>query len=416
VTAEIAIINSNAVALAADSAVTVGRERVWKTANKLFSLGPKHDIGIMMYGGADFLGFPWEVVIKEFRVHARTMDYATVKDCADDFRSFLDSGAFKSAVSEYVSAYLLFDTQMNNLKLNLRYAKKVEFRRKLCDKIDNFLKAYRDRSALIGDAPVSLKAFRNEWDGDIKKMAAEAFGELITKAVLKQLAELMYEVSLRQVPSDYESGIVIAGYGKDELLPHVIHYNVDGRCGGRTRLWCRAAYNLNDEDTSTGLVVPFAQSDIMYVLMEGISRQHINFIDRTLTTVMNEKSDAMVKSFVPTADQPKEIQKQRRENRVTIEAFEKEFAEYRRTSLVKPVLDVVASLPKEEMADMAQAMVEITSLRRRVDSPLESVGGPVDVAVISKGDGFIWIKRKHYFNIELNRDFLYRKHTQAEDL
>jgi hypothetical protein len=35
----------------------------------------------------------------------------------------------------------------------------------------------------------------------------------------------------------------------------------------------------------------------------------------------------------------------------------------------------------------------------------ETVGGPIDVAVISKGDGLIWIKRKHYFSPELNRQF-----------
>jgi len=35
----------------------------------------------------------------------------------------------------------------------------------------------------------------------------------------------------------------------------------------------------------------------------------------------------------------------------------------------------------------------------------ETVGGPIDVAVISKGDGFIWIKRKHYFKAELNSQF-----------
>lgn len=38
----------------------------------------------------------------------------------------------------------------------------------------------------------------------------------------------------------------------------------------------------------------------------------------------------------------------------------------------------------------------------------ESVGGPVDVALISKGDGFVWIERKHYFKPELNPRFLAR--------
>ena len=36
----------------------------------------------------------------------------------------------------------------------------------------------------------------------------------------------------------------------------------------------------------------------------------------------------------------------------------------------------------------------------------ETVGGPIDVAlIISKGDGLIWIKRKHYFSPELNPQF-----------
>jgi len=36
------------------------------------------------------------------------------------------------------------------------------------------------------------------------------------------------------------------------------------------------------------------------------------------------------------------------------------------------------------------------------------VVGPVDVAVISKGDGLIWIKRKHYFAPDLNHRYFDR--------
>ena len=37
-----------------------------------------------------------------------------------------------------------------------------------------------------------------------------------------------------------------------------------------------------------------------------------------------------------------------------------------------------------------------------VTTSAESVSGPIDVAVISKGDGFVWIKRKQYFDPQLN--------------
>jgi hypothetical protein len=54
---------------------------------------------------------------------------------------------------------------------------------------------------------------------------------------------------------------------------------------------------------------------------------------------------------------------------------------------------------------MAESLVSLTSFKRRVTQDPETVGGPIDVAVISKGDGFVWINRKHYFNPALNHQF-----------
>ena len=62
-------------------------------------------------------------------------------------------------------------------------------------------------------------------------------------------------------------------------------------------------------------------------------------------------------------------------------------------------------MPKEDLAAMAESLVNLTSFKRRISREAETVGGPIDVAVVSKGDGFIWIKRKHYFNKELNPYF-----------
>lgn len=48
------------------------------------------------------------------------------------------------------------------------------------------------------------------------------------------------------------------------------------------------------------------------------------------------------------------------------------------------------------MIYMAEGMINLTSFKRRLvlDNFSETVGGPIDIAFISKGDGFIWIKRK----------------------
>ena len=87
------------------------------------------------------------------------------------------------------------------------------------------------------------------------------------------------------------------------------------------------------------------------------------------------------------------------------EDYQEDIQTYKRKNYVDPVTRVVAMLPKDELAIMAETLVNLTSFKRKVTMERETVGGPVDVAVISKGDGFIWIKRKHYFKAELNPQF-----------
>ena len=64
------------------------------------------------------------------------------------------------------------------------------------------------------------------------------------------------------------------------------------------------------------------------------------------------------------------------------------------------------------MAELAETLIMLQSLKEKVTQPTESVGGPIDVAIITKGDGFVWIKRKHYFDPTLNPRFFLRQRTE----
>ncbi len=58
----------------------------------------------------------------------------------------------------------------------------------------------------------------------------------------------------------------------------------------------------------------------------------------------------------------------------------------------------------------------LESLKEKVTRRTQSVGGPVDVAIITKAEGLVWIKRKLYFEPNLNHRFLARserKHRGA---
>lgn len=89
-TAEIAILNKSGIALAADSAVTIGAQKVYNSANKLFSLSKYQPVGLMVYDSADLMDIPWEIIIKEYRSFLGQTSFDTLAHDAIIFGNFSD--------------------------------------------------------------------------------------------------------------------------------------------------------------------------------------------------------------------------------------------------------------------------------------------------------------------------------------
>src|SRR3954451_17661069 len=87
-TAEIALMNKQAVAMAADSAVTLSGERgpkIFASANKIFALSKYEPVGVMVYGDAEILRTPWETAVKAYRRHLGRSRFDTLEQYADHF-------------------------------------------------------------------------------------------------------------------------------------------------------------------------------------------------------------------------------------------------------------------------------------------------------------------------------------------
>lgn len=57
-------------------------------------------------------------------------------------------------------------------------------------------------------------------------------------------------------------------------------------------------------------------------------------------------------------------------------------------------MDIVGALPTNELAEMAEMLVNMTSFKRKISESLETVSDPIDVAIITKNEGFTWVKHK----------------------
>lgn len=89
-TCEIAVMNREAIALAADSAATItGTKKIFPSAEKLFSLS-KQPVGIMVYGNADMSEVPWETIIKRFKNHLGDKVFNKLDEYGSFFIKFLE--------------------------------------------------------------------------------------------------------------------------------------------------------------------------------------------------------------------------------------------------------------------------------------------------------------------------------------
>ncbi len=141
--------------------------------------------------------------------------------------------------------------------------------------------------------------------------------------------------------------------------------------------------------------------------MEGIDPDYRIIEESYLTQIFNNYAGIVIESMRKYSDKERKRLKEKLmivTNELLID-INKKFEDYREEKHIRPVTSVVSMLPKDELAAMAEALVSLTSFKRKVTMGSETVGGPIDVAVISKGDGFVWIKRKHYFKAELNPQF-----------
>ena len=111
-TSEILILTPSAVALAADSAVTIGNRKTYNGVNKLFMLSNNPPMGIMTYNLSNFSNIPLETIIKEFRDEIKKEDLTTVIEFRDKFIEFLDE-LVKNELYVYSFDYSILHIQRN---------------------------------------------------------------------------------------------------------------------------------------------------------------------------------------------------------------------------------------------------------------------------------------------------------------
>ena len=215
----------------------------------------------------------------------------------------------------------------------------------------------------------------------------------------------MFVKFLEGVDPPNMSGVVIAGFGEKDIFPSLQSFLIEVIVNNHLK-WKKDKYfEITFENDAT--IVPFAQSEMVATFMEGVEPGYEVAIEEYLSQIFEKYPEDVIDSIEKLdADEKRKLkEKLKGAGSELLDRHKEELRNYRRVNYVNPVIHVVSALPKDELAAMAESLVNLTSFKRKMSMDAETVAGPIDVAAISKGDGFIWIKRKHYFERELNPQF-----------
>ncbi len=421
-TAEIVVMNTQAVALAADSAVTVGADKVFTSANKLFALSKYEPVGIMVYQNASFMGIPWETLIKVFRKQLGQQVFPRLQDYADRFIDFLAHNPWFDESSQRRHCANLLWGFLNAIQVEIREGIGAILHKEgsitesqVADVVSSTIRRYFERWSQMDAAPSvenpdeAVSNILQKYEQEIEDSIRECFHTLPLaderRADLRLLSAYLF---IKNCFSEEHSGIVIAGFGENDAYPSSVAYALEGLVAGVLK---RSGANVcaADESENPAAVQSFAQGEMVQTFMNGIHPEQLTHIEQCASTIFDSVAARIGECLRESGVDPETIGKTeisvRQTQKAVLEEFRKNVRTFQVEHHIAPVIQIVMSLPKDELAKMAEALVNLTLFRRKVTPVPETVAGAIDVAVITKGDGFVWIQRKHYFRPELNHHF-----------
>jgi hypothetical protein len=425
-TTEIAVLNRLGVALAADSAVTIsggGTTKVFDSADKLFELSCIYPIAIMLNGNMECFGVPWEIIIKDFREAHGNAQKDSIHDWASEFIKYVES---RSDIDDNASRQYVKHVAITELKLLKDDVSKLIWissngdMRQSANKIPDCMSTIiARRMEILNTVPVaksleriSVEDIIDEYSDLLKDVVRKSIDPYaISDDLISSICVFIVSVIRAEIKSNYLTGLIFAGYANNDMYPSVVSIEIDGYVKG-TLKYTDIINRAEIIRPEFGYAVSFAQTDVIERLLGGVDPRFINKTSEFLNNAFESIVPQLVDSISPRMSAKRksiEGEKLRELLAIVSDEYLGVTAESFRAEFREEFERMIALMPKLELIELAEALISITAIERKATSDEGTVGGPIDVAFLTKHEGFVWIKRKHYFDPELNPRYFWRK-------
>ena len=418
-TCEVVVMNRIGVALAADSAVdaSVGESsKIRESGLKLFMLSKYRPVAVMVYNSSLLLGVPWETIIKLFRQELGSQQLDTVSEYAEALIGYVERNTARFFPEDVQDRHFIRILEVEFARIKKEVSEEWEYlqggteaeAKEAIEKvIEGALTKWQhkenDESPHFDDRLAGELLSRNS--AGVHRVVGEVFaGKPFGSTGVRHLHEIAkLVVTKNHFVFEEMSGLVIAGFGEAEHFPAVEHVTIGGVYGDRVKSRREAAEQVSEKSASS--IMAFGDNEAVNSFIVGVRPKLLTWLIDAQAYIRELPIKAL--DAIPGLNA---------EQRATAEAIVRAASERKAAEFGEWIFNecagrsaetkyAVETLALRELAHVASTLVGLGSFQKQMSQERETIGGPVDVAVISKGDGFIWINRKYYFDKRLNDHF-----------
>lgn len=411
-TALVGVLNKRGAAIAADSAVTVfgnGSSKIYNNEQKIFPLSDKNPVGVMICNNLNFLTTPWALIFELYNAQRGYKNFPSLTGYVEDFLEFLSSLKNLQTQEEKNRNYWRdFENLLDALRTLYNDRIDEELDKELVFPGDELARAsYTYTFDVLKDAicedevlPILKNFTIDKFFKEVVAPNKEFFDE--ERKQFPRMKDEEWDTILKYyhrhlISDDFNpplgTEIIFMGYGEEDIFPASQRLFISGMVGDKIKYKIEEISEITHALSAE--IRPFAQTDVMLTLMKGVSpKSDQEYRDATIELeegVIAEIAEILEKEKVST----KIIKKIKDLN---YEKVHKRYIDridnFIHENFISGVVTALDFFNLEEMAKMAENLIAVTNLQRHISSSEESVGGPIEVAIITKTGGFKWVK--HY--------------------
>ena len=401
-TAQIIIMNKLCIGVASDSSVTLmgqrGPQRTFPTAEKIFPLPAPHTLVVVHSGSTELLGVPYSVMVGEWIRTLPSEPLPTVADYGAHLRDWMAHQASLFTRKEQ-DAYFSMMVRETFLAVRSRILSACEEQGLGKDDWDSPVAGDIIDHSITGIAEYLAERPALEcWDAVDGNALVLAHADLVD-----EVREWVFDDTPRTAAGDIalnaiavavfaafveygtDAVLLFAGYGADQLFASSQQLTCQGFLDGHLRTGPGVSSHVSTDMNST--IIPLGQTEAARTFLDGVHPDISGAAHQRLHKFVTASKE-LINAGAALSSQLDRLADEAHEG------LDSDIEEESRSKLVQPMLDTVAALPPAEVVRMAEALVGLQVLRQLTQADAETVGGPIDLALVTRHEGVQWIRHK----------------------